>query len=293
MGQDETVKFEWTWMGGLFLALGLTIGLLAGLSLTSTSNTVIQLLASVVAGGGGAYFLLKTNAYTFPLVKTISQLGLILLGGFWLGFTVIELVQRSQLRQMDLVVKANAGVQVLVSEIEAHARQLGVPEHQLEKQVREALKGSDGKNCNHSVGVNPEFLDQVKKIATQHESCGAPKQFVVDWIATASSIITGHRAVEEKTRIGAGLEYSTLQKSLHSSIQSELFDFDLCEIDGEKVATRPTAVESKIVKHLNQCVFSPLAELAASYRYSATQVSARWENPTPTKKPRFSYESRR
>lgn len=291
-------EFDRKWIACLFIFLGLTVGMLSALSLTSTSNTVIHLLASLVAGSGGAYFLLKINAYTYPLIKGISQLGLLLLGSFWIGLIVVDSIQWYQQKQISKVDSLSLSAQVLITEVQAHARLLGVSESQLTRQITDAIDASGSGGCNHSISVAPDILDFIKSLSNAHEACGVQEDYstaVVNWNTTAMEILKDFRSDDQKMISRAGIEFWALQRSVHSQrteTGNEL-KISLCEKDKSQIDARPSKSETTVLSYLDRCFVNDLSILAASYRRAATEVSSRWETPVPIKKAIIKQESLR
>ena len=67
--------------------VGATIGAIAGLSNTSVTNTLIELVASVVAGSAGFYFInRKTLTQEGEALRSIGLLGALFVGVFWIAY---------------------------------------------------------------------------------------------------------------------------------------------------------------------------------------------------------------
>ena len=73
----------------MMVLLGATIGIIAGLSITSVTGTVIEIVTSVVAGSAGLYFLSpKREGDDRHGAGLIGSVGALFLAAFWVAYHV-------------------------------------------------------------------------------------------------------------------------------------------------------------------------------------------------------------
>lgn len=129
--------------------LGATIGAIAGLSNTSISNTLIELIASVVAGSAGLYFIdRKSVRQETDVLCRIGLLGLLFMVLFWgayLGTATYRYDGPAYYKwQKSVSVYRN----LALAEIYGHARKLGIADKDIETALAdETKKKKDVKTC--------------------------------------------------------------------------------------------------------------------------------------------------
>ena len=112
--------------------LGATIGAIAGLSNTSVTNTLMELIASVVAGSAGLYFLnRKALRQEADALWRIGLLGVLFMATFWIAYVVAADYRYGGPVYYKWQASAPLYRNVALAEIYGHARKLGIADADL------------------------------------------------------------------------------------------------------------------------------------------------------------------
>ncbi|MCG8672325.1 MAG: hypothetical protein MI867_23160, partial [Pseudomonadales bacterium] len=157
--------------GLLVAAFGGTVGALSALTISSTTNTIIEVAAGILIGGGGVLALVGIkNAQAVRLVE-VGKLGCLFLLFFWMSWAGTKIfLERASNPWADTT---DPEIAAMIWETEALAKSLGVGFRTYRPSIDSALANVSGSRP-HWCGMEPAlwirrmdgFLEYAKTCAT-------------------------------------------------------------------------------------------------------------------------------
>lgn len=146
--------------------LGATIGAIAGLSNTSVTNTLMELIASVVAGSAGLYFLnRKALRQEADALWRIGLLGVLFIATFWIAYVVAADYRYSGPAYYKWQASAPLYRNVALAEIYGHARKLGIADTDLATALAVAVPPSGAAQVCDPLREDPSVVSSLGRTA--------------------------------------------------------------------------------------------------------------------------------
>ena len=146
--------------------LGATIGAIAGLSNTSVSNTLLELIASVVVGSAGLYFInRKALRQEADALWRIGLLGVLFMAAFWGAYVAASDYRYDGPAHYEWQASAPLHYNVALAEIHGHAQKLGIADEDLEAALAADTSLSDDTKACDLLREDPKKLSNWVKAA--------------------------------------------------------------------------------------------------------------------------------
>lgn len=272
--------------------LGASIGVLTALTVTSTSNTVIELIGGILAGGAGLYVLLDTDLSKRARLEEIGLLGVSFLFAFWVGWAggkaYIYLTEDGFL---ELTAVEDAAIdRILVSEISAHGRALGMPGSVQARLIDQAVSARTGTaKCETALATESALLDAINLLGGINNACAtrAEKDAVLSMLFEMTGGLRKQlnnkdadvAAQARSDLVGAfALWHMALESGLATPVRAVALG---CEDPAPDATQR---VRDVLARHFETCHADPLFRLARDMRGAAQGFAGIWGGLAPERK---------
>ena len=194
----------------MMVAIGATIGAIAGLSNTSVSNTLIELIASVVAGSAGLYFInRKAMRQESDALWRIGLLGLLFMAAFWIVYFVAADYRYDGPAYYKWKESASLNHNVALAEIYGHARKLGIADADLATALpAETPKIGDGKSCEllHQDARKLSNLVSAAYKAASEQSNNLELSPLAKYLGARFETVSNQLSSNERDKASAGVQ---------------------------------------------------------------------------------------
>ncbi len=282
----------------MMVLTGLSIGAITGLSNTSVSNTILELILAFASGSAGIYILnSKMTKTETNLLGSVGVVGIFFLASFWAGYlpTTLHRYPGPQYYKWNssLLLADNFAL----AEIYAHGQNLGMSDKDLERSIR-AEKLQQPATTGSSNAMNCPLLSADPQAATQR----------IEKIYTAVQSNTGVGAVAKPAAQYISARFRELDRDLGKQDATAkaiaLISFDraiatlltigrdqseirtpsdvLCLASGKSTDTAGACVLAiDLQQQMKSCV-SPMVDLLLTARAHARAYATIWKQPVST-----------
>lgn len=278
----------------MMAAVALTIGAIAGLSNTSVSNTLVELILGYIAGSAGLYFISSKVLKEPHILSLIGYVGVVFLVAFWVAYIPTSLYRSGGSTGYAWHDDATTDVNLAAAEIIGHARSLGIEIASL-RPTLDALVGAPSSSCGLARNDAREWAPLLGDVFEHVAQCTPPGSTTS---AAATYLSSAFRAArvdlrsDDVTFIARGqanyatgvstlLDIARLDESIRSPT---IVVGPACEALGADPTVRATAIGNATLIEgvITDCGNAPLTDFLLNARAHARAYEAIWEAPAGT-----------
>jgi hypothetical protein len=270
----------------MMMAAGATIGAVAGLSNTSVSNTLIQLILTFVSGSAGLYYLKRdTLRKEASAMHAIGLIGIFFLGSFWLSYIPSSLYRYKGDQFYPWRPTLSLELNIALAEIHGHAQKLGISADDIDRALIANL--SKGSSTCGLLEEDPLLASRdIAKVygeLSKGLQISEPAKLASEYISKQFDYISRELQgsdVDRKTAARASFKSAILALVAVSSDQSEVRNPSSRIVAS---ATLSPQLAKDISEKIENCEKSPLMGPLLTIRAHAGAYAAIWKQSVSTK----------
>ena len=282
----------------MMVLLGATIGSIAGLSITSVTGTVIEIVASVVAGSAGLYFLSrKRDGDDRHGAGLIGSVGVLFLAAFWVAyhFSSEHRYDGTDHYQWE---SGSLHRNVALAEIYGHAQKLGIAREDL---AQELVGSTDGTTNSPPCDLLTDSARVVSDIGAAAYGTLAEESIDEELISIATYISDRFGAVHRRLKnndADAASDAEKMRDQLVGSLVRLTEDYEPLRSPYKYAcASNPKPKSCKAARRmewmLETCTDVELIDALTTMRAHARKFGQIWREEVSTKrnKGRYAFEA--
>lgn len=295
--RGTTAQISWAYLL-MMVSAGLTIGAIAGLSNTSVTNTLLELILPFAAGSAGIYILnretLRKEAKALPVIGVV---GVSFFLAFWAAFLPASWYRYHAAGHHEWDAALSAEENFARAEVFAHAHALGMSRRTVADALAAQAAKSGGTGSCPFLAENPPSLSAtitqiygplsgVGRLGREATGAAAYLHNRFEPLAPALKDDDADKRTRAMAEFDAALKMLLALSRDHADIARPSTALCLSQDRDPAVCAGIRSFE----QHLNACADSAAAVVLLAARAHARAFEAIWERSAPPAPPRWTME---